>query len=88
MPTACAKRPRAVAGKRRVRQINLDPTRLLEGRSAGIARHAARTALALEQAAETTGVCRAFLARQLLPLLADKGVTVGRQTPRTYEITG
>ena len=39
-------------------------------------------------AAQTTGVCGTFLARQLMPLLADKGVTVVRQTPRTYEIAG
>lgn len=37
-------------------------------------------------AAQTTAVCSAFLARDLMPLLADKGVTVVRQSPRTYEI--
>ena len=37
-------------------------------------------------AAQTTGVCGAFLARQLMPLLASKGVTVVRQSPRIYEI--
>ena len=39
-------------------------------------------------AAQTTGVCGVFLAQQLMPLLANKGVTVVRQTPRTYEIGG
>lgn len=39
-------------------------------------------------AAQSTGVCGAFLARQLMPLLADKGVTVVRQSPKTYEIAG
>ena len=39
-------------------------------------------------AAQTTGVCGTFLARQLMPLLADKGVTVVRQSPRTYELAG
>ena len=39
-------------------------------------------------AAQTTGACGMFLARQLMPLLAPKGVTVVRQSPRTYEITG
>lgn len=39
-------------------------------------------------AAQTTGTCGAFLARQLMPLLVDKGVTVVRQSPRTYELAG
>ncbi|MDE2904168.1 MAG: NYN domain-containing protein [Chloroflexota bacterium] len=39
-------------------------------------------------AAQTTGTCGAFLARQLMPLLGDKGVTVVRQNPRTYELAG
>ena len=38
--------------------------------------------------AQTTGVCGAFLARELMPLLANKGVKIVRQTPRTYEIGG
>ena len=37
-------------------------------------------------AAQTTGICGAFLARELMPLLAIKGVKVVRQSPRTYEI--
>ncbi len=36
-------------------------------------------------AAQTNGVCGLFLSRQLMPLLADKGVTVVRKQPRTYE---
>ena len=39
-------------------------------------------------AAQTTGACGTFLARQLMPFLADKGVTVVRQSPRTYVIAG
>ena len=39
-------------------------------------------------AAQTTGTCGAFLAQQLMPLLAAKGVTVVRQNPRTYELAG
>ena len=37
-------------------------------------------------AAQTTAVCGAFLARDLMPLLAGKGVKVVRQSPRTYEL--
>ena len=36
-------------------------------------------------AAQTNGVCGVFLSQQLMPLLADKGVTVVRKQPRTYE---
>ena len=36
--------------------------------------------------AQTTAVCGSFLARDLMSLLASKGVTVVRQSPRTYEI--
>ena len=39
-------------------------------------------------AAQTTVTCGAFLAQQLMPLLADKGVTIVRQSPRTYELAG
>ena len=37
-------------------------------------------------AAQTTSACGTFLARELLPLLENKGVKVVRQSPRTYEI--
>lgn len=36
-------------------------------------------------AAQSTGVCGAFLARQLMPLLQDRGVKVVREKPRVYE---
>lgn len=36
-------------------------------------------------AAQTNGVCGLFLSQQLMPLLANKGVTVVRKQPRTYE---
>ena len=39
-------------------------------------------------AAQTTGVCGAFLSRQLMPLLAKEGVKIVRKAPRTYEMGG